>query len=150
MPSPHNLDLLTYQPYVKIRKEQDIKKIFDPVRKSWYVLKPEEFVRQLVILHLTNTLGYPHSRIAVEKQLKVNQMSKRFDVVVFDKGANPLILIECKSPKEKISTDAALQIANYNLSLNAKYLWLSNGRKNFFYQMDYMNNKAVRIPALHK
>ena len=148
MPIARNIDLLKYQSFLEIETRQDQRKIFDPIRKRWYILQPEEFVRQLVILYLNKSLNYPLKRIAVERQLTVHQLKKRFDLVVYDHTAKPLILIECKSPKGKIDERVALQISQYNLSLSANYLWITNGEKNLFYKMDYASNHAKSIERL--
>ena len=148
MPIARNIDLLKYQSFLEIETRQDQQKVFDPIRKRWYVLQPEEFVRQLVILYLNESLNYPLKRIAVERQLTVHQLKKRFDLVVFDHTAKPLILIECKSPKGKIDERVAFQISQYNLSLSANYLWITNGEKNLFYKMDYASNQAKSIERL--
>ena len=140
--------LLKYKHELKIKEIEGKHKVFDPIRKRWYVLRPEEFVRQLVIIHLHTVMAYPYALIGVEKQLKVHGMKRRFDLVVFDKSASPHILVECKSPKEKLNESTSLQIANYNMALKANYLWLSNGSENFFYRVDYRENEARRIKIL--
>ncbi len=150
MPSHDTIDLLQHKDVLKIRQIGEKQKIFDPIRKKWYVLRPEEFVRQLVIVHLNAVLAYPLTLIGIEKQLQVHGMTRRFDLVVFDKKALPHILIECKSPKEKLNEGAALQIANYNIELNARYLWLSNGKENLFYYMDYDAKGAKPIADIPK
>jgi len=148
MPPHEDLNLLDFQDLLKVKRHNSQNKVFDPIRKSWYILKPEEFVRQLVIVYLNTVLHYPFTLISVEKQLKVNLMKRRFDLVVYNKKAKPYILIECKSAGEKLNENTALQIASYNLSLKAKYLWLSNGRENLFYGVDYGIEKTYRINSL--
>lgn len=148
MPSHDTIDLLQHKDVLKIRQIGEKQKVFDPIRKKWYVLRPEELVRQLVIVYLNTVLAYPLTLIGVEKQLAVHGMKRRFDLVVFDKKALPHILVECKSPKERLNEDAALQIANYNMALRARYLWLSNGKENLFYYMDYDAKGAKGIANL--
>lgn len=145
MSKSENINLLKYQNDLRLRTLDNRQKVFDPVRKKWYILQHEEIVRQLILLYLIRDLGYPLSLIAVEKQLEVNKAQRRFDIVVFDTAAHPYILIECKSPKEKLSQGSALQIANYNLALKARYLWLSNGQQNLFYDVDFEKEKTALI-----
>jgi hypothetical protein len=64
---------------------------------------------------------------------------RRFDIVVFDRSGNPFILVECKSPDIAINIDTFLQGVNYNSALKAKYLWLSNGKTNFFFRLNELN-----------
>ncbi|MEE9371427.1 MAG: type I restriction enzyme HsdR N-terminal domain-containing protein [Saprospiraceae bacterium] len=143
-----NINLLAYKQYLKLEIRDDRQKVFDPIRKRWFVMLPEEFVRQLIILFIIKNLNFSDKRIAVEKQLIVDGLRKRFDIVVFDKQAQPYILVECKAPEVSISDDVALQIAQYNKTLKAQYLWLSNGSQNLFYKMDYNAHKALAIVSI--
>ena len=90
------------------------------------MLTAEEWVRQNIISFLHKDLKVPASHIAVERGFKVKGFSKRFDIVVFDKKGNIIILIECKSPKIKLNQKSIDQLVIYNLELNASYLMLSN------------------------
>ena len=49
------------------------------------------------------------------------------------------LVVECKSPKIKISQDTFDQIARYNLALNASYLMVTNGLNHYYCQMDFEN-----------
>ena len=83
-----------YEP--KIKKEADKESIFDEVRKQWVVLTPEEWVRQNFLQYLIQVKKYPASLIAVEKEILLGDIKKRFDIVVYDKNHQPLMIIECK------------------------------------------------------
>lgn len=148
MPHSSEINLLEYQHLLQIGEKEGRKKIYDSIRKKWYVLTPEEYVRQLVLAHLTTTLAYPMGRIAVEKQLIINEMKKRFDIVIYDEHASPYILIECKAPRETINERTAMQIATYNQSLKATFLWLTNGADNLYFEMDYEGTLAKSIGSL--
>jgi hypothetical protein len=101
--------------------------IFDIVRKKYVALTPEEWVRQHVIRFLTDEKGYGIGLIAVEKSLKYNQLTKRFDIYVAGHDGNPFILVECKAPHIKI-TDATLQQAGiYQKELKARFVFITNG-----------------------
>ncbi|MDX1362622.1 type I restriction enzyme HsdR N-terminal domain-containing protein [Arenibacter latericius] len=110
--------------------------IFDVIRKKFVVLQPEEWVRQHVVHYLLNEKNYPISHINVEKQLLVNNLKKRYDVVVFNPDGDILLLVECKAPKINISQDVFDQIARYNLQLNAKYLMVTNGQNHYYCKMN--------------
>ena len=110
--------------------------IFDIIRKKYVVLTPEEWVRQHVVMFLLEVKKYPISLIAVEKQLKINSLLKRTDVVVFNNKGTPEILIECKAPSVPISQHTFDQIARYNLTAKSNYLMVTNGLDHYFCQID--------------
>jgi len=85
---------------------------------------------------LTITKAYPKSLINVEKQLLINTVKKRYDVIVFDPDGGIAILVECKAPSITLDQKAFDQIARYNSSLNADYLMVSNGLQHYYCQMD--------------
>jgi type I site-specific restriction endonuclease len=123
---------------IKTRKTRAGKtEVFDAIRKKYVALTPEEWVRQHFLHFLVSQKGYPPSLIAVEKGLKVNQMQKRFDAVVFDKRGNPLVLIEFKSPKVELDQKTFDQVSMYNLKMKVNYLVISNGLKHYCCRMDY-------------
>jgi hypothetical protein len=84
---------------------------------------------------------FPKSHINVEKLLKINDLNKRYDVVVYNSDGSIFILVECKAPEIKISQHTFDQIARYNMSLNAEYLMVTNGLNHYFCKMDYENEK---------
>ncbi|MBP6072530.1 MAG: type I restriction enzyme HsdR N-terminal domain-containing protein [Flavobacterium sp.] len=122
--------------------------IFDEIRKKFIILTPEEWVRQHVIHHLLYELNYPKSHINVEKLIKINGLTKRYDVVVFQSNGEILILIECKAPSIAISQATFDQIARYNLVLHANFLMVTNGLNHYFCQMDFENEKYLFLKDL--
>jgi hypothetical protein len=106
--------------------------IFDVIRKKFIVLTPEEWVRQHVVRFLIEEKKYPISLINVEKNLKINGLTKRYDVVVFNSDGTIHILVECKAPEIKISQDTFDQIARYNMAMKANYLMVTNGLNHFY------------------
>ena len=124
--------------------------VFDQIRKRFVLLSPEEWVRQHVVRFLLEEKNYPLSHINVEKLLKVNGLTKRYDVVVFNPDGTIHILVECKAPQIKVSQHTFDQIARYNLTLNASYLMVTNGFNHYFCQMDFANeqyNFLQELPA---
>ena len=115
--------------------------IFDEIRKKFIIVTPEEWVRQHVVQFLLQDKKYPKSHINVEKLLKINNLNKRYDVVVYKPDGNITILIECKAPGVKISQSTFDQIARYNMTLNADYLMVTNGLNHYLCKMDYQNEK---------
>lgn len=115
--------------------------IFDDIRKKFVVLQPEEWVRQHVVKFLINEKKYPKTLINVEKQLTVNGLTKRYDIVIFHPNGNINVLIECKAPKIVIDQTTFDQIARYNLQLQADYLMVTNGLDHFYCKMDFEAEK---------
>jgi hypothetical protein len=111
----------------RIRETGKGDEIFDPYRKKWVALTPEEWVRQSLLGYLVQKRNYPASLIAVERGVKVGELSRRFDAVVFAKTGNPWILIECKAPGESLEGSPLGQLLAYQSNICAKYIVLSNG-----------------------
>ena len=122
--------------------------IFDEIRKKFVVLTPEEWVRQHVIKFLLQQKKYPKSYINVEKNIKINGLTKRYDVVVFNSDGSIFLLVECKAPEVSITQNVFDQIARYNLKLNAQHLMVTNGLNNYFCQMDFVNEKYIFLKEL--
>jgi len=115
--------------------------IFDEVRKGYFKLTPEEWVRQHVVNYLVFHKNYPIGLMQVEKLIKYNKLNTRADLIVNDRDLNPVILVECKAPSVKIGKDAFDQIAKYNFSLKAKYLFVTNGLTHYCCAINYENGK---------
>ena len=114
--------------------------IFDVVRKKFIVLNPEEWVRQNVVKDLIEK-DVSLNHIAVEKKIIVNNLKKRFDIVVFDRNSNVLLLVECKSYDVKLEQKVFDQISIYNKSIMAKYMMITNGLDHYYFQIDNTNKK---------
>ncbi|SFA93492.1 Type I restriction enzyme R protein N terminus (HSDR_N) [Flavobacterium swingsii] len=122
--------------------------IFDEIRKKFVILTPEEWVRQNVVRFLLEEKKYPKSYINVEKLIKINDLSKRYDIVVFQPNGKIFLLIECKAPEVPISQNTFDQIARYNMVLEAEYLMVTNGLNHYFCQMDFENEKYLFLKEL--
>ncbi|MBO0323113.1 type I restriction enzyme HsdR N-terminal domain-containing protein [Muricauda sp. CAU 1633] len=125
----------------RIKNSQNRHYIFDGIRKKFVLLQPEEWVRQHVVHFLVFTRNYPKSLINVEKQLLVNKMKKRYDVVVFNPDGSIFLLVECKAPGVTIDQSTFDQIARYNYELQSNYLMVTNGMEHYYCQMDHANEK---------
>ncbi len=112
---------------MKIRELNGHKEIFDPLRKKYVALTPEERVRQELIIYLNSEKNVPFHMMASERGLTVNSLSKRFDLVIFGKDGNPSLIAECKAPKIQLNEDVFYQAAGYNLALHVRYLLITNG-----------------------
>jgi len=125
----------------RFKSKENKPQIFDPIRKKFILLTPEEWVRQHVIKFLIEELQYPPQLINVEKQLNVHQTIKRYDLVVFNPNGSLKILVECKAPKIPISQTVFDQIARYNIVTQAQYLMVTNGISHFYCTLDYTTKK---------
>ncbi|OEK05325.1 type I restriction enzyme HsdR N-terminal domain-containing protein [Roseivirga misakiensis] len=116
-------------PKYKYRIEQRDGKlaIFDPIRKKFIVLTPEEWVRQHFLNYLNEHLNYPTTLTSVESGLKYNTRSKRSDILIMDNSLKPLVLVECKAPSVAINQGTIRQLSVYNAVYNAKLLVVTNG-----------------------
>lgn len=122
--------------------------IFDEIRKKFIILTPEEWVRQHVVKYILEQKRYPKSHVNVEKIVKVNGLTKRYDVVIFNPDGSIFLLVECKAPSITISQNTFDQIARYNMSLNAIHMMVTNGLNHYFCQMDYEQEKYFFLPDL--
>lgn len=122
--------------------------IFDPIRKKFVALQPEEWVRQHVLQYLIETHQYPASLISVEKKIRVAHTDKRYDVVVYKPDGAIFLLIECKAPEIEITQEVFDQIARYNLSAKAEWLMLTNGLQHLYYRIDYITKKCQFVPEI--
>ena len=114
----------------RIKNENGKEVIFDNCRKQWVPLTPEEWVRQNFLQYLQKVKGYPSSLIAVEREIALGELKKRFDILVF-KNDKPWMIVECKEMKVELSENVIKQILNYNITLKAEYLIITNGSSTF-------------------
>lgn len=131
------------KPSVAVR--EGVEKIFCVSRKKWVVLTPEEWVRQNFMLYLSETLNFPLSLMAVEKQIKIGELNKRFDIVVY-KDSVPFILTECKEMNVPLSTSVLQQVLNYNMGIQAQYVIVTNGNQSFAFEKS--NHSFVEVHEL--
>ena len=126
---------LAFPPHqFKIKTADGKEIIFDECRKQWVALTPEEWVRQNVLQYLLQTMHYPASLIAVEKEISLGDIKKRFDIMVYQ-NAEPWMLIECKEMSVPVNESVLRQILNYNISLGVEFLVVTNGNTTYALQL---------------
>ncbi|MBI9033732.1 MAG: type I restriction enzyme HsdR N-terminal domain-containing protein [Bacteroidales bacterium] len=131
---------------LRLREKEERKEIYDIIRRRYYVLTPEEWVRQHIVHYFIHEKKVPKSLISVERSLRVNGLLKRTDVVIYARGtAKPLMIIECKAPQIKVSENVFHQAVRYNMTLNASYLYMTNGLDHYCCKVDYQTNKLIFI-----
>ncbi|MFT5167237.1 MAG: hypothetical protein ACI8P3_002474 [Saprospiraceae bacterium] len=131
------IDFTIFKAQLQLKKEGGKTLIFDPIRKKYLILLPEELIRQLVLQYLLLDRKFNKNLIRSEQGLTVNELNKRCDILIYDKDFSPFLLVECKSSKVKITQKTFEQIARYNLPLKVKYLLVTNGIQSFCCEMDY-------------
>ncbi len=125
------ISLPLLQKSLSLRTEADATQVYDPVRRAWFILTPEEHVRQLLLLYLLEDLQYPGSLIAIERKID-GPLPRRFDLVVYDRYTHqPWLLAECKAPEVPVTEAAFHQLLAYQKTLSARYWLLTNGIATF-------------------
>ena len=142
----YKLNFPLYQ--IPIKNKENKTLVFDSIRKKWLKLVPEEWVRLNCIEFLINEKKISRSLISVEKEFKLNNLKKRFDIVVFNKKGEIYLLVECKAPNVKISQSVFNQITKYNLVLKSKFLMISNGINHYFFTMNFESQKIEFLKEL--
>ena len=136
--------VLEYPSYpFKIKALNGKDQIFDPFRKIWVVLSPEEWVRQNLLQYLVQVAKYPTSLIAVEKEIKLGELAKRFDIVVYH-DEKPWMIIECKEANVALNEKTMHQILQYQQVLTAQYLFISNGHETLGAKIDSGKLQALQ------
>ncbi|MDR2955524.1 MAG: type I restriction enzyme HsdR N-terminal domain-containing protein [Prevotella sp.] len=141
-----NLNLPPFD--IKVKKLNGKLTVFDPLRRKYVALTPEEWVRQHFTNYLITDKGYSQSLIANEIQINLNNLKKRCDSVVYDKYLSPLMIIEYKAPDVVISQSVFDQIVRYNIVLKVNYLIVSNGMNHFCCRMNYENQTYEYLPDI--
>ena len=125
---------------LKTKSVEGTIQVFDVIRKKYFVLTPEEWVRQHFIHYLNNEKNYPMGLMGVEKMVKYNALKTRADIVLYTTEGKAKMIVECKAPNVKITQDTFNQIAKYNFKLKVPFLVVTNGMQHFCCKMDYEKN----------
>ncbi|WP_294218425.1 type I restriction enzyme HsdR N-terminal domain-containing protein [uncultured Chryseobacterium sp.] len=110
----------------KFKQDKDKFFIYDPIRKTYLLLTPEEWVRQHWIHYYIKVKSYAASALITEKKIVLNGLTKRIDLMVTEKTL-PKILVECKAPQIKLTEKTFEQTARYNSIIGAEEIILTNG-----------------------
>jgi type I site-specific restriction endonuclease len=121
----------------KLAEKNGKRMIFDPLRRKYVALTPEEWVRQHFVNYLITEKHYPIELLGNEVTLKLNATTKRCDTIVYNRFLLPLAIVEYKAPEVSIKRAVFDQISRYNTSLKVRFLVVSNGMKHFCCRIDY-------------
>lgn len=142
------MQVLNFPEYeFQIQELEQKKVIFDPIRKKFIPLSPEEWVRQHCICHLIQQFKFPSGLIAIEREIHVHGLRKRFDIVGFATSGSPLILIECKAPFVELSQETLIQVATYNNKLDSPWMWITNGIQHAWFERKNGKTQWVAAPG---
>jgi hypothetical protein len=135
---------LKYPPFaVRLKKQNGQTYIFDVIRKKWLVLTPEEWVRQHLLNYLVTEKKFSPSSIAIEKEIVLNDLKKRYDVVVYSRELKPYLVVECKAPYIELNRLVIEQALRYNLTIKAEILMITNGISDMVFNL---KNEIIELP----
>lgn len=135
----------SYSP--RIKKEEEKEYIFDTIRKQWVRLTPEEWVRQNFLQYLIIEKKIPPALIAVEKEIKVGELKKRFDILIY-KDSLPWMIIECKEQQTQLNDAVIKQVLQYYSAIKSDYLVVTNGEYTHAFHINNSHiNELQEIPC---
>ena len=105
--------------------------IWDPLRKKEVALTPEEQVRQWCIHTLAQQMHVPMHMMMSEVGFRLAGKQMRADVMVYDRSAKPLAVVECKRPEVPVTQEVLDQAIRYNIVLDVKFMIITNGTRTF-------------------
>lgn len=131
----------------KISTNGGVRSVWDTVRRGWYVLTPEEWVRQNVMRYFMEVQSIAPGLIVAEHPVEVQGMAQRADVVILSRGCEPLMLVECKAASVAIDAGVYAQAVRYNAVIGARYIMLTNGLRHYCYEL-YGDGEYRALEAL--
>jgi len=123
-------------PSFKIKMENEKDYIFDTIRKMWLLLTEEEWVRQNFLQYMTEVMHYPTQLIAVEKEILLGELKKRFDILVYNSSHRPWMLVECKATHVPLNEEVIQQVLRYNISVPVNFMIITNGHYTYGWQKE--------------
>ena len=136
--------------HIRPGEHKDSRYVFDFVRNKYVRLVPEEWVRVHFLHFLVEECGYVPSLIAVEMHFEYQGMSRRADLVAYDRQGAPVLMTECKAPQVLPGAAAFEQVARYNRVVGARYLAVTNGLHHYCWRADRPGEFMDRIPSFEE
>ena len=133
------------EPDFKMKTEKGRQYVFDAIRKVWLLLTEEEWVRQNFVNYLIARLNYPSTVIAIEKEISLNDLKKRFDILVYNKEHKPWMLIECKAPDVTLDNAVLDQVLRYNISVPVPLIVITNGNTTYGWEKQEGGLKELEL-----
>jgi hypothetical protein len=140
--------------YPQIKFQGDEKMLWNPVLKKSYKNRPEERVRLQFVDFLIFEAGFSKNKIAFESPVSLpgDKSASRSDVICYDEDFKPLLLVECKAPSIQLDEKTAIQIARYNSEIDAPFLMVTNGLRDFWFEssgneITFLENPTTRFSS---
>lgn len=121
--------------------------IWDPLRKKHVAMTPEEKVRQWFIGRLAEDIKVPLHMMMSEAGFKLGDKLFRADILVYDRQARPVVVVECKRPEVELTKEVLEQAVRYNMVLNVRYIIITNGLRTFICRRDEKGGNIQYAPA---
>lgn len=134
------LNLPSFNARIRQNPQNGLEEIWDTQRKKWVKLTPEEWVRQHFVHYLIDSLQYPSGRIGNEISIKVGQLERRCDTVIFGDDTSALMIIEYKATSVTLTQQVFDQVSRYNLALKVDWLIVSNGLNHYCCHLNRSKN----------
>jgi len=122
--------------------------IFDPNRRKYVKLTPEEWVRQNFVQYLIHEGKYPPGLIGIEVMFSLNKLRRRVDILVHNRAGEPVMIVECKEPDFIIDDNSFDQIVCYNMGLKVPYFIFTNGLRHYACKTDHEHNNYKFIDVI--
>ena len=132
---------------LKFRQGKKGTEVFDPLRRKWIVLTPEEWVRQHFTAWLVS-MGYPALMMRNEVGIRLNDTLRRCDTVVYDRTLHPAVIVEYKAPSVAVTQKVFDQIVRYNMVLQVPFLMVSNGLNHYCCRLDHEARSYVFLHGI--
>ena len=133
-------------PEFKVKQEDSKELIFDPLRRRWLILTPEEWVRQNFVQYLVQVKKYPATLIAMEKAIWLGELKKRFDILIYNREHQPWMMVECKEMTVPLNEAVLHQVLRYNISVPVQFIIITNGKNTFGWEK--VGNSLQLIPQI--
>lgn len=145
-----NFQLLNLPPILPTTRKVSSQRtqIFDAYRNKFVALTPEEWVRQHMLNFMNEHLHYPKNLLGVEVSLKLNNLSKRADIVVYSADLTPWMIVECKAAEVEITQAVFDQAARYNLTIRVPFLVVTNGIRLLAAKINFKENKVEMLQTM--
>ena len=126
------------------------KTVWDPLRRKNVALTPEEDVRQWFIMQLNRLMKVPLHMMMSEVALSIGGKRLRADIVVYGRDASPAAVVECKRPDVQLDNSVLDQTVRYNMVLNVRFIFITNGTKTFVCRRADEGSGPVRYEFLDR
>lgn len=142
------LNLPSYEVRTRINPSSSLEEIWDTQRRRWVKLTPEEWVRQHFVHYLIGTMNYPSGRIGNEVCIRVGQLERRCDSVIFGDEGEALMIAEYKASSVRLTQEVFDQVARYNIALQVDWLLVSNGMQHYCCHLNREANRWEFLPTI--